>query len=260
MLKPLQGKRIVITRSQEQAEALSDRLTQLGARPILCPTVQFVPLLAEPLEKALRQLGRYDWLIFTSGNAVDYFFQRLAAIHDLGANGPEVWPRVAASGPATAQKLREHQLEPAFIPDELIGERLAVGLGDLAGQRVLLPRAKIGRPELVDLLRQQGAIVDEIPLYDTIAAAPDPQALAELARGFDAVTFTSPSTVRNFLQILEEAEALRSRLDRAVIACLGPVTAGQATACGLTVHIIAAEYTADGLAQALADYFQGRPT
>ncbi|MEJ2748993.1 MAG: uroporphyrinogen-III synthase, partial [Anaerolineae bacterium] len=159
---PLTGKRIVITRSAEQAASFSDKLARLGAEPIVFPVIQFVALSTEPLDKALTQFEQYDWLVFTSVNAVEFFFRRVDEL-DLTLN----MPQVATVGSATAVALQARHIPLNFTPNQFTGEALAAGLGDLTGQKVLLPRAKIGRPQIVDLLRQQGAEVDDIALYDT---------------------------------------------------------------------------------------------
>lgn len=251
----LQGKRIVVTRSRAQAQSMADRLAARGAIPVVVPAIQFDPLPAPELDEALADLARYDWLVFTSGNAVKFFFARFDNYFD-GRDGDPGLPRVAASGSATARKLSARGVAPDFIPDEFVGEALVAGLGDLRGQRVLLPRARIGRPEIVALLEAQGAQVDDIALYDTVTAEPADEALAALTAGVDAVTFTSPSSVRNFLKILDGAEVARALLATAVIACIGPITAEEAEQHGLTVAVTPAEYTIDGLIAALADYFE----
>lgn len=250
MSKRLQGKRIVVTRSPEQSPAFCQRLAQLGAEPIAFPTIQFVRLPVEPLDAALQQMERYDWLVFTSGNAVQFFFER---VNELGL-APGL-PRVAASGSATAAKLAALGVAVDFVPDDFVGEELVAGLGDLIGQRVLLPRARIGRPKIVEMLRQRGAMVDDVPLYDTATAEVAPEALAELQKGVDAITFTSPSSVRNFFQILEDAGAAGSIPDSAVIACIGPITAEAAREQGLNVAVVPDEYTIDGLIEALSKFF-----
>ena len=255
---PLHQKRIIITRSTEQAASLSDKLTRLGANPIVFPVIRFIALPPEPLDSALAQLKQYDWIVFTSVNAVDFFFQR---VDELSLN--PVLPHVATVGSATAVALQARHIPINFTPDEFTGEALAAGLGDLTGQKVLLPRAKIGRPQIVELLREQGAQVDDVALYDTVTAVPDPDSLAQLQQGFDVVTFTSPSSVRNFLKIINESQhqgflkSLESLLDKATIACIGPVTADEARKNGLKVTITPSEYTIDNLIQAISDHFQG---
>jgi uroporphyrinogen III methyltransferase/synthase len=255
---PLQDKRIVITRSQSQAASFSEKLQSLGAKPIVFPVIQFTPLSTESLDAALAQFEQYDWLIFTSVNAVDFFFRRVDELKLTLA-----MPKVATVGSATAVALQARHINIDYTPDEFVGEALAAGLGDLTGQKVLLPRAKIGRPQIVNLLRQQGAEVADVALYDTVTAVPSPEALAELAQGFDAVTFTSPSSVRNFLKILDNSrpqgfqKPLGSLLGQAVIACIGPITAEEARQNNLSVTLTPPEYTIDGLIQDLITYFEG---
>lgn len=252
--RPLQGRRVIVTRSREQAQSMAERLAALGAIPIVVPAIQFEPLSAPRLDDALANMAGYDWLIFTSGNAVSFFFERLDSLDE-----PPPLPRVAASGSATARKLAAHGITPDFVPGEFVGEALAAGLGDLRGQRVLLPRARSGRPEIVKLLQAQGAQVDDIALYDTVTAEPAAAALAALSAGADAVTFTSPSSVRNFLKILANEEEnvgdVAGVLETAVIACIGPITAAEARQNGLNVAVVPATYTIDDLLQALSAHF-----
>ena len=171
------------------------------------------------------------------------------------------FPKIAAVGSATANTLAQRNIQPDFIPDSFVGERLAAGLGDLTGQRVLLPRAKQGRPQLVHLLQKQGADVTELPLYETVTAVPSQQEWDNLAQGFEAITFTSPSSVRNFLEIIDgrldklQTVELRNQLQSATIACIGPITAAAAQEAGLTVAVMPKTYTTDGLVDALATYF-----
>ncbi len=154
----------------------------------------------------------------------------------------------------TADKLAEYEVAADFVPDAFTGAQLARGLGDLAGLRVLLPRAKIGRPETVAVLRERGAIVDDIPIYDTVAAEAPAEALAELERGLDVITFASPSSVRNFLKATAQIE---QRQDApALVACIGPSTAAEAGEHGLRVDVVAEEYTVDGLIEALEAHFR----
>lgn len=237
--------RVVVTRRAEQAPVLGQKLSAAGMQPVYFPTIQLEALPAPELDRALRQLDRFDWLLFSSANAVHFFYRRL---HEL--NLWPLLPRTAVVGPATARKLRMHQTEPDFMPDTFTGEALAVGLGDLNDQRILLPRARIGSPQIVEELRRQGALVNDIALYDTVTAVPETAALAALSQGYEAITFTSPSSVRGFLEL-----SGGKPLTPAVVACIGPVTAKAAAEYGLPATLVAAEYTLDGLVQVLSDYF-----
>ncbi len=243
---PLAGKRIVITRPRAQAGALADKLAALGAEPILLPMIEIAPMDDyAPLDAALGRLGEYHWLIFTSANAVAVFWARLA--------GPlPATTRLAAVGPATARALEKRGATAAVIPEEYVAESLAAELGTVAGQHILLPHAELAREVLADELRQRGATVDEIAVYRTLPAAPDPQGVADLRRGVDAITFTSASAARNFVRALggEPADGRRP-----AIACIGPITAAGAREAGLPVDVVAGEYTLDGLVTALGEYF-----
>ncbi len=258
---PLAGKRIVITRPMAQAAALADKLAALGAEPIFFPTIQIAP--ADdyaPLDAALRQLDQYQWIVFTSANAVAIFWERLrrhlpARVPAAAGGFTGLVPaalQFAAVGPATARALEKHGALAKIVPDEYVAEALAAGLGDVAGQRFLLPHAELARDALADALRRGGATVDEIAIYRTLPAAPDPRGLAELKRGVDAITFTSASAACNFALVIA-GETLLGR--PAIIACIGPVTAAAAKQAGWPARVVAAEYTLDGLVAALAEHF-----
>jgi len=249
---PLLGKRIVVTRSPDQAEAMCARLEALGATCICFPTIDFVPLPAPELDAALAQLDQYAWLIFTSANAVHFFWEK------LDPNRLQITDyrlQIAAVGSATKKNLAEKGISVDFMPDQFTGEQLALGLGNVAGQRILLPRARIGRPEIVNLLHERGAVVDDVALYDTITAVPTPEALAQLEKGVDVLTFTSPSSVRNFVKITRHTMFWKHRMST-LIAVIGPSTAAEAENHDLSVDIMPEEYTIDGLVTAVAAHFE----
>lgn len=241
--------RVVVTRTPNQASAFSQKLRQAGFVPVEFPAIMLQPLPPEPLDAALAELATFGWLIFTSGNAVEFFF-----------NGRHISPRqlpnVAASGSATAEKVAARGVTVTFMPEEFVGEQLVTGLGELAGKRVLLPRAKRGRPEIVRLLAKQGADVVEVPLYDTVTAVPTPAQWQTIAQGFEAVTFTSPSSVRNFLKLAASRPEVQQWLETAVIVCIGPITAETAVTNGLTAIRVPDEYTTDGMVAELTRYFK----
>jgi hydroxymethylbilane synthase len=246
---PLAGKRVVITRAAGQATGLDRMLMERGAVPVHFPVLAFEPLPASDLHDALADIEEYDWLVFSSGNAIDYFFAAISASEFKAlSNGP----KIAAVGPVTAGKLAEHGITADFVPEAFTGQQLARGLGDLAGSRILLPRSRIGRQETVAALRGRGAEVDVISIYDTVAAEPTAESLAELERGNDAITFASPSSLRYFLKVTSQLE---HRLDTStVVACIGPSTATEAAKHGVRVDVVAEEHTAAGLIEALEAY------
>ncbi|HLF27459.1 MAG TPA: uroporphyrinogen-III synthase [Anaerolineae bacterium] len=245
---PLAGKRILVTRPRAQAADLRQKLAALGAEPIMFPTITIAPLEdTSTLDEAISQLANYHWIIFTSVNGVAAFWERLQSAEKDGNVLAGI--RTAAIGPATATALEQRGVQARFIPDEYVAEAIVAGIGEVRGQRVLLPRADIAREALAIELARRGARVDEIAAYRTLPATPDPHGLAELRRGVDAITFTSSSTVRNFVALAGRA------IGDAVIACIGPITAQTAREFGLTVDIVASEYTMDGLVAALVDHF-----
>jgi uroporphyrinogen-III synthase len=247
----LSGRRVVVTRPEEQAEGLCSRLRALGAEPVEFPVIAIAPPEpGGPLDQALARLSSYDWLIFTSVNGVECFWARLAAPAALEAlaAGPVRFPaaKVAAIGPATAAALRRRGVRVCLVPAEYRAEAILDEIGDVAGQSILLPRADIARPALADGLRARGAQVDEVPAYRTVAATPAAAAFDALRAGVDVITFTSSSTVRNFV-----AQTAGLSYGDPLVACIGPVTAATARELGLRVDVVAGEYTIDGLLEAL---------
>jgi uroporphyrinogen-III synthase len=254
----LHGRRIVVTRAREQAGDLVRALEQQGAVPLIAPVIRIEPLEnLGGLRAALSGLSAYRWVVFTSQNAVQIVFDRLVA---WGLT-PRVFATtsVAAIGSATADALTLRGVVPALVPEEFVAESLAAALlansgGTLAGHRVLIPSASDARDVLVATLRDHGAEVEAIAVYRTVPAQGDFSGLAtEIARGrIDAVTFTSSSTVRSFVDLVGQATASSGRF---VSATIGPITAGTARELGLR-HVIEAEpHTVPGLVASLAKRF-----
>lgn len=253
--KPLFGRRVLVTRSREQASALCAAVEELGGEPIEFPVIQIEePPDYAPLDRAIARLGHYQWIIFTSANGVRYFFRRLweqgGDVRDLqGIN-------IAAIGPQTRAAVEGLGIRVTYVPEEYRAEAVVEGLRASlsAGQAVLLPRADIARDVLSRELRQMGLEVDEVTAYCTVAGARNAEPMREmlLAGQIDYITFTSSSTVRNFVQALGEPDLPGLLQSRPVkVAAIGPVTAQTARELGLPVHIQAAKYTIDGLLQAL---------
>lgn len=254
--RPLQAVRVVVTRPAGQAGDLVSALRDLGAEPILESAIRIDPLEdTTQLDAALRRIGGYDWVVFTSRNGVEQVwarFQRLdeglAEMLEDGEHGrrPGV-PRVAAIGPGTAAALERRGVRPDFVPEEYVAEALAAGLPVVPGARVLCLRAQISRPALRELLTARGATVDDVVAYRTRAATS-----AASGGRVDAVTFTSPSTVREYLRGGGHVPP-----DAAVV-CIGPVTARAAREHGLRVDAVAGRYTIAGLVEALVSHFAVR--
>jgi uroporphyrinogen III methyltransferase/synthase len=255
--KPLFGRTVVVTRAREQASDFKALLSEWGAHCIEFPTIAIQPPTSwEPLDQAIAQLASYHWLIFTSVNGVAYFLERLQTlggdIRDLKGL------RLAAIGPKTAEALERRGLRLDLVPREYRAEAILEALGPdgVRGQRVLLPRALEARDILPDTLRQWGAEVNVVPAYRTVLPDHESSRVLEALRAgqVDCVTFTSSSTVTNFLQMFARDEVLPA-FDSVAIACIGPITAETAKKQGLTVTIMPADYTIPALAAAIRDHF-----
>jgi uroporphyrinogen-III synthase len=249
------GRRVVVTRADEQADELCSRLDAMGAVPVRCPTIRIGPpssLVA--LDAALTALDGYDWVVLTSANGVRAVLDRLAAIGVLPARLGAA--RVAAVGRVTAGVLADHGIEVAFVP-EIEGSRsLAEALPDVAGRRILVAQGEKADPILAEVLRARGTgRVDAVTAYRTIPTPPADAALQELRKGVDAITFTSPSTVAGFMALGPE---WRELVRGVIVASIGPTTTAAARASGLEVHAEAGERTMGALIAALAREFGAR--
>ena len=255
-LKPLWGKKVLITRSRSQASKLKELLEGLGATPIELPTIQTVPLddYAE-LDAALDRLAEFSWVIFASVNSVESVFSRLGTkthARDARAFGSS---QVCAIGPATAEALVRRGIIADYLPSSSTSKAVVAELSDRdwTDMPVLLPGADIGRDVLAQGLARLGAQVELVSAYRTVAA-PEVGRLARetLDQGVDIVTFTSSSTVRNLLEALDGDE---SRLKSSIIACIGPATAATAKELGLHVDLVAKKHNVQGLAESLVAHF-----
>jgi uroporphyrinogen III methyltransferase/synthase len=262
MADPLAGKTVVVTRAASQAGELVAELEHYGARVIICPTIEIAePESYERLDEAIDHLYGYDWLIFTSANAIAFFLRRLTtrgiAIDQLDDI------KVCAIGQASADKLRDAHVHVDVIPSESKAEGVFAALTEYAGGveqlrwlNILLPRAAVGRDYLPKALEDAGARVDVVTTYRTVVPEnPDRGRLsAMLAGSADCIAFTSSSTVKN-LALLFDTHDLSGVLSGVTIACIGDVTAATATEFGLNVQIQPAQFTVKALAKAIADYY-----
>ncbi|MDR1016151.1 MAG: uroporphyrinogen-III C-methyltransferase [Coriobacteriales bacterium] len=274
--RPLAGLRVAITRTEQQAHGLADKLEALGAEAVLMPTIAIEPIpgaldaldlgggrlapagaagTADSATNSKAISDHYDWLVFTSANGVRCFFDQLAG-RDLDARAC-AGAKVAAIGPATARALAACGIRADLVPPKYVAESVLEALkkaGVQAGQRVLIPRARVAREALPEGLRQLGLSVDVLPLYQTVPSDnPTTQrALERLAAGeLDAITFTSSSTARNFLKLLVAAGQDTSALANIDIYSIGPVTSRTLEQAGIVVTSEAATYTVDGLVEAI---------
>ncbi|MFT4569926.1 MAG: uroporphyrinogen III methyltransferase/synthase [Hyphomicrobiaceae bacterium] len=241
--RPLFGRRIVVTRARAQASALATRLEELGAEVVAFPTIEVRPVAVDA--PALDRVAGSDLLVLTSANGVERFFecwlQAERDIRDLAG------VRLATIGPVTAAAVARRGLKVAVQAQDYRAEGLLEALGDVDGLKVVVARAEVAREILPDTLRQRGASVEVLPLYRTTVPepAPDPAELANV----DAVTFTSSSTVTNFLALV--GENWRESLRDTCVAAIGPVTAETLADAGRPADVVAEKSTIDGLVDAL---------
>ena len=248
------NKTILVTRARLQAGSFSTALKRLGANVVEVPVIEIVPTPGAELDRAILGLGQYDWLFFTSPNGVDVFFQHMADHHpDL--DGP--LPKIGCIGPATSQAVIDWGNLVSFQPElyqaeGIIEEFAELNQGDLSNLGILLPRALVARQILPDKLREMGARVDLIPIYETVTPAGSSAALKNVLAGeqLDLVTFTSSSTVRNFVSLAEAAVDLNSLY----CAAIGPITAETATDLGLRVVVQPESATIPDFVEAISSY------
>jgi uroporphyrinogen III methyltransferase / synthase len=259
--RPLFGKRILITRTREQASDLVARLEDLGAECLEWPTISLAPPDSwEDLDRELARLDNYQWVLFTSINAINFFFQRLFA---QGGDARDLKGlRLGVVGTTTAEVLHSYGLKADLIPAEFTGEGLAAALiaQGVSGQKILLPRALKAREILPEELAKAGAEVKVVPVYQNIRPEGKTEQLRRLFndRKINVVTFTSSSTVDNFLYMLNAADRqeLQNLLAGVYIAAIGPITARTVQQAGLQVHIQPETYTIPGLVERVQEFFR----
>ncbi|MFN8634430.1 MAG: uroporphyrinogen-III C-methyltransferase [Chloroflexota bacterium] len=257
---PLAGLRVLVTRARQQASALSARLVELGAAPLEYPTIEIRPVDdPAPFDSALADVGQFGWIVFTSTNGVDAFWERL--LRSGQDSRALAGVQICAIGPSTAGALATHGITADWIPPEFVTDSILDGFRkrDLGGVRILLARADIAPPVLADGLREQGALVSEVTAYQT---TPSPESrdrlLAALElRTIDVVTLTSSSTARNLVAGINGRLELLNGL---TIASIGPVTSKTARELGLTVAVEADVHTIPGLVDALVAWAASRRT
>jgi uroporphyrinogen III methyltransferase / synthase len=252
--RPLFGQRVVVTRTREQAGTLAGRLHDLGAEVLEVPTIKLdAPTNRQDLVDALLELNSYDWLIFTSPNGVttffEYFFRQFHDMRDIGG------ARIAAVGPATANKLKELHLQVDLMPDEALAANIAEAFSEfesIENLKICLLRAEVANPELPNALEAMGAIIDDIACYKTVPETEDVTgAGARLQEsGADWITFTSSSTVEQF-HARFDLPALVKKFPNMKLASIGPETSKALVELKLEPTIEAKEHTIDGLVEAI---------
>ncbi|MET3507126.1 uroporphyrinogen-III synthase [Halalkalibacter oceani] len=255
---PLAGKRILVTRAKEQAEALSALIRRHGGTAIEVPLIAFqAPADGARSEAVLKQLDSYKWLVFTSANGVRFFFERL---RELRLTGQSLPVNIAAVGSKTEAALSRYGLRADLIPESFVAEGLLEALSPKVerGDRLLLARGNLGRSLLPNELTKLGVQVEELIVYETVCP---PSAKAELRAALehttlDYVTFTSSSTVSHYAELLKELEA-EGVTASAKIACIGPIAARTARHYRLSVDLMPAKYTIEALVEQLVLHTKG---
>ncbi len=264
--RPLFGRRIVVTRSREQAGEFIEMLEERGAEAIPAPTIRVLPP-EDPTElaRACAEAGTYDWIVFTSANAVDHFMRRLLVV--LRRARPEGRPHLhdrSVDVGAAVQVRHPRRSDADRVPHRGADRSHAERTASCRGANVLLPRADIARELLAEGLREAGADVVEVAAYRTVLASGEREGEHDvyrmlLDRQIDAVTFTSASTVRNFVEILGRDQAV-DLLRTTVVASIGPVTAEAAQQLDITTSVMPERYTIPDLVEALVAHFASHPT
>jgi uroporphyrinogen III methyltransferase/synthase len=254
--KPLFGRGIVVTRPEKQAGEIAALLSEEGARVIHFPTIAIVPPETfDDLDRALTNIEDYNWIIFTSANGVRFFFNRLTKmgkdVRDLKGI------KICTIGPATKAAIEMHGISVDIVPEEFISEGVVAALNglDMQGARVLIPRAEVARDVIPEGLKKLGATVDVAVAYRTVNSGRDAKELERLIEEgkVDVITFTSPSTVNNFITIMGEDFDLPENIR---IACIGPITEKAAQKADLRVDIVQGPYEITGLVSAMKEWFE----
>jgi hydroxymethylbilane synthase len=257
---PLWSKKVVVTRPRAQAQRFIARLESLGATVLALATIEIVPPADDytALDAAIATLEQYDWVVFTSANGVHHFWERLTHVGKSTADLAVIqW---AVVGEATAEALAAYGINSQVLPETYVAEELITTLSHypLEGKRILMPRADIARQVLPDALTERGAKVTAVDAYRTIAPPLDPATIALLEQGVDVLTFTSSSTVRNFVAQMGE-DAAQRLAKNAIVAVIGPITAQTAHEVGLPVTLQAETHTTDGLIESLIQWANTSP-
>jgi len=254
--RPLFGKRVLVTRARSQASVLSRMLAERGAEAVELPVIEACDLMdTTELDSAVSSLRDYQWVLFTSVNGVDAFWQRMRAMGRDARWFEKI--KIGAIGPATTERLQDIGLYPDYISQEFTSESMLQGLAELgvAGCRILLPRSDIAPRELIEGLIKLGADPFEVTAYITSESGDSSSSAKQmLVNGeIDVITFTSSSTVTN---LVKRIDGNINVINRAKIACIGPMTASAGAKAGLRVDIMVQEHTIPGLVSAIELYFK----
>jgi uroporphyrinogen III methyltransferase/synthase len=258
--RPLRGKTVVVTRARAQASGFLTKLQELGADTIEFPTIETVdPESWDGLDKGIASAGEYRWIIFTSANSVKYLLKRLRQtgrdIRDLAG------PKVCAIGKKTAEAVEKLGIKVSLVPDEYRAEGILDAIGEVKGEKILIPRAAEAREILPETLKERGAEVDVVTAYRTHKPSTKKDDLMERIREgeVDMVTFTSSSTVSNFAGMFDKEE-LKEVKERLKVASIGPITSETAGKFGFIMSVEPSEYTIDGLTKGIVEFYSDGKT
>jgi len=258
--RPLFGKKIVVTRAREQASGFLEALNSLGAECLEFPTIEVVPPKSwDALDQSINALDNYQWLLFTSVNGVKYFLKRLET---LGKDVRDLKGlKIGAIGPKTAEVWERFGIKPDLMPSEYRAEAVVECFKEqetVKGLKILLPRAAHAREILPEELKNMGAEIDVVPAYQTVKPDHDTGLVREMLKqgAIDMVTFTSSSTVDNFVEMFEpDNKGLNQWMSSVTVACIGPITAKTAQEKGFSVDLVPSEYTIEAFTDSIVGYF-----
>ncbi|WP_078545295.1 uroporphyrinogen-III synthase [Litchfieldia alkalitelluris] len=249
---PLLGKKILVTRGKDQAKEFSLKIKELGGTPVEVPLISFqYPSKLEKIKETIKRLDTYDWLIFTSENGVEFFFEALG--HQ------SVLPKIAVIGSKTNEALSQKGFQADLIPSDFVAESLTQAFKPLLkeGERFLLARGNLSRSHIPNELKELGGVVDDLVIYENSMNTSEKEKLIYLLKEnqVDVLTFTSPSTVTNFIKLLE-GQPWREWIDDKVIAAIGPITKSALQEAGILVQVCPTTYTTDTMLQELVLLYQ----
>jgi uroporphyrinogen-III synthase len=251
---PLEKKTIVLTRNEVKSKELVEEIVSKGGQAIVLPLIDFRSTLLSSSEmELLSNLEEVDWLVFTSANGVNYFFK---AIHSLHIALHERL-NIAVVGTKTKEALTKHGFQPTLLPKEFVAEGLIEGFQQqsIKNKKIIYIRGNLARDLIPKELTRLGADVNELTVYETFCPTVRKELVTLFSNKIDAITFTSPSTVNHFVQLLKGTE-WRSWLDEVVVCCIGPVTETAALKAGIIPTIVPDTYTMNHLLNELISYFQ----
>ncbi|WP_102345375.1 uroporphyrinogen-III synthase [Bacillus sp. Marseille-P3661] len=252
----LQGKRILVTRAKEQASSLSKKIKEHEGYPIEIPLIKFqAPANIEVVEKTLKNLASYDWVVLTSTNGVNYFF---SYFEQFNIRLPETnRPQIAVVGKKTYQALENKGIKANLVPEAYVAESLFEEMKAVVrpNDKVLLARGNLARTFLLEQLKDLGIKTDDLVIYETVINKEEQTNLLKLLKNnlIDIITFTSSSTVTYFLDLLNGTD-WKEYIKDITFACIGPITENTALKAGIKPQIVATDYTIDGLVTAITKY------